>query len=608
MRDALNGKLLPRTTVHRLALGYEKTIADTKKKAGPPAYRQRPPAEQAPPKKSHKRKAVEGGAAAPPPAGRGRAPGDVQTEGQRAGAVARQTKRRLAKGFKAAAAFSAAMGGTAALTTFFVFMLVSAVKKTGRHKRNIFFKSDVVGQVLDDPALFKAFGKAIDMRRKPPISQFVIATLTGVTYTAMDKMRFATAWCPGHSTLLCEIKRLEAHIEATWCPSGPTAAHGTTRTAAEQAAAAAEAARVAASDGAGEDNVAGAPDLDDGELEALEREAAAAVAAARPMDAHDAAEDAAEDRQKQGLALLRLEFPEDAERKLWDRWAGGMDEEQGVFVGANIVHVMAVRGGKLLGFVKALRTKTELFVDEVLVAEEERGPQGLCTHMFNKLAMTVAGRQRLQVKEAKEKVIKGYQRLGYTIWNSPQGGTLGGVEPERLCMFMAAARQTVLRNSAEFCSGTPLAEGTQLLVCAAMPITGITFDHVGKPAAEAQDDAPPLETDADGPVDPMEMEPSMETEVEEETVTDPNGDAGKDDCEADTVGKVADSWGANSVSSAAATMINGTTHAPVPLPHPHTPHAHARSRVSQRCAKRRCRSRAARKPSRASRSRATPRT
>jgi len=125
-------------------------------------------------------------------------------------------------------------------------MLVSTVKKTGRHKRNIFFKSDVVGQVLDDPALFKAFGKAIDMRRKPPISQFVIATLTGVTYTAMDKMRFATAWCP---------------------------------------------------------------DLDDGELEALEREAAAAVAAARPMDAHDAAEDAAEDRQKQGLALLRLEFP-----------------------------------------------------------------------------------------------------------------------------------------------------------------------------------------------------------------------------------------------------------------------------------------------------------
>ena len=526
--------------------------------------------------------------------------------------VARQSRRRLHVGFQAVGACSAALGGAAALTTFFVFMLVSVVKKTGRHKKNIFFKPDVIGQILDDPALFKSFGKELDKRRKPPISQFVIAHLTGVTYTAMDKMRFATAWCPGHSTLLCEIKRLEAHIEATWCPSGKTAAHGTTRTAAEQAAAATEAAREAASDGTGETNGAGAPDLNDRELDSLREDAAAAVAAVRPQDAQDAAEDAAEDRQKQGLALLSLEFPDDTEQKLWDRWAGGMDEEQGVFVGANIVYVMAVRGGKLLGFVKALRTKAELFVDEVLVAEEERGPQGLCTHMFRKLAMTVAGRQRLQVKEAKEKVIKGYQRLGYTIWNPPRSGTFGGEEPDDLCMFMAASRQTVMKNSEAFCIGTPLAEGMQLLVCAALPITGTTFDHVGKPVDAAEEQGPPpLETDADGrDDDPMDgqME-TEETEVEEETVTDPNADAGKDDCDADTVEKVADSWGANSVTSATATMLNGTTHAaPVPLSHLHTPHAHARSRVSQRCAKKRCRSRTARKSSRASRSRVTPRT
>ena len=610
VRDALNGKMVPRTSVHRLALGYEKIIADTKKQAGPPACRQRPPAEQAQPKRLHKRKARVGEAPAPPLAGRGCATGDVQTEGQQASAVARQSRRRMRFAFQAVGACSDALGGVAALTTFFVFMLLSAVKKTGRHKKNIFFKSDIVGQVLDDPALFKAFGKEIDKRRKPPISQFVIAHLTGVTYTAMDKLRFATAWCPGHSTLLGEIKRLEAHIEATWCPSGPTAGHGTTRTAAEQAAAAAEAAREAARDGTGEANGAGAPDLNDQELDSLGKEAAAAIAAARPEDAQDAAEHAAEDRQKQGLALLGREFPDDTEQELWDRWAGGMDEEQGVFVGGNIIYVMAVRGGKLLGFVKALRTKTELFVDEVLVAEEERGPQGLCTHMFRKLAMTVAGRQRLQVKEAKEKVIQGYQRLGYTVWNSPRVGAFEGVEPDDLCMFMAAARQTVLNNSKAFCIATPLAEGTQLLVCAAMPITGTTFDHVGKPAAEAQGPPPP-ETDADGRDDPMDgpMETETEVEVDEETVTDPNTDAGKDDdCDADTVDKVAESWGASSVSSATATMLNGTTHAPMPLSHLHTPHAHARSRVSQRCAKTRCRSRTARKPSRASRSRATPRT
>ena len=601
MRDALNGKLVPRTSVHRLALGYEKIIADTKKQAGPAAQT---PAEQAQPKRLHKRKARVGEAPAPLPTGRGRAPGVLSS----APVVSRQRKRRLRSSFQAVRACSVALGGAAALTSFFVSMLLSVVKKTGTHKKNIFFKSDIVGQVLDDPALFKAFGKEIDKRRKPPISQFVIAHLTGVTYTAMDKLRFATAWCPGHSTLLGEIKRLEAHIEATWCPSGPTAGHGTTRTAAEQAAAAAEAARGAARDGTGEANGAGAPDLNDQELDSLGKEAAAAIAAARPEDARDAAEDAAEDRQKQGLALLSLEFPDDTERELWDRWAGGMDEEQGVFVGANIVYVMAVRGGKLLGFVKALRTKAELFVDEVLVAEEERGPQGLCTHMFRKLAMTVAGRQRLQVQEAKDKVIKGYQRLGYTIWNSPRSGNFEGVEPEDLCMFMAAARQTVLNNSTDFCMATPLAEGTQLLVCAAMPITGTTFDHVGKPAAEAQGPPPLAGTDADGRDDPMDGQVETETETEEETVTDPNTDAGKDACDADTVDTVAESWGASSISSATATMLNGTTHAPVPLSHLHTPHAHARSRVSQRCAKKRCRSRTARKPSRASRSRATPQT
>ena len=607
MRDALNGKLVPRTSVHRLALGYEKIIADTKKQAGPAAQ---PPAEQAQPKRLHKRKARVGEAPAPLPTGRGRAPGDVRTEGQQASAVSRQSRRRLHSSFQAVRACSVALGGAAALTSFFVSMLLSVVKKTGRHKKNIFFKSDIVGQVLDDPALFKAFGKEIDKRRKPPISQFVIAHLTGVTYTAMDKLRFATAWCPGHSTLLGEIKRLEAHIEATWCPSGPTAGHGTTRTAAEQAAAAAEAARGAARDGTGEANGAGAPDLNDQELDSLGKEAAAAIAAARPEDAQDAAEDAAEDRQKQGLALLSLEFPDDTERELWDRWAGGMDEEQGVFVGANIIYVMAVRGGKLLGFVKALRTKAELFVDEVLVAEEERGPQGLCTHMFRKLAMTVAGRQRLQVKEAKEKVIKGYQRLGYTIWTPSRSGTFGGEEADELCTCMAASRQTVLQCSEAFCIGTPLAEGMQLLVCAAMPITGTTFDHVGKPVDAAEEQGPPplAGTDADGRDDPMDGQVETETETEEETVTDPNTDAGKDACDADTVDTVAESWGASSLSSATATMLNGTTHAPVPLSHLHTPHAHARSRVSQRCAKKRCRSRTARKPSRASRSRATPQT
>ena len=111
VRDALNGKLVPRTSVHRLALGYEKIIADTKKQAGPAAQ---PPAEQAQPKNSHKRKARVGEAPAPLPAGRGRwlrQPLDVRTEGQQASADSRQSRRRLRLCFQAVGRAALRWGG-----------------------------------------------------------------------------------------------------------------------------------------------------------------------------------------------------------------------------------------------------------------------------------------------------------------------------------------------------------------------------------------------------------------------------------------------------------------------------------------------------------------
>ena len=572
--------------MHKLALGYEKSIAAMKSAAAPPAAAARrgsaqpQPAGSAEHRPARRNTGLSGGKRKLPPhllKKRGPRSGPAQTEAQQRSATQRQAERLRARRYQAMAACSLVLGGEAALTSFFVYMLVCVVKKTGTWTRNVFLQRDVVGQVLDDPALFKSFSREIDKRRKPPICQFVIAHLTGVTYTAMDKMRFATAWCPGHSTLLGEIKRLEMHIEATWCPSGPTAAHGTTRTAAEQAGAAAEAAR-AASEGTGEGSGAGAPGLDDQELAALDEEAAAAVAATGPQDARGAAEDAAEARQEQGLALLRLEFPDATDEKLWDRWAGGMDDENGVFVGANIVHVMAMRGGKLLGFVKALRTKTEVFVDEVLVAEEERGPQGLNTHMFRKLATTIMGRQRLQVKETSP-AIKSYRRMGYNNWNPSAGSSFAEVEADPHCVFMHAPRATVEQKTESFCKERPLAEGTQLLLCAAMPITGTTFDYVGKPTVAEGQEPPPLEPD--GGLPRAQDGGACPKGPTEEEVTDPNADAGRDDATNAAIdngretGKVATSWGANSVSSAAATMLNGThtrttPHAPPPAPHTRT--------------------------------------
>ena len=98
-----------------------------------------------------------------------------------------------------------------------------------------------------------------------------------------------------------------------------------------------------------------------------------------------------------------------------------MNEGEGVFQDAKIVWVMAMRAGKLLGFVKALKTKHELFIDEALVAAEERGkPHGLNTHMFRLLAQAIAGRLRLQVRETNP-AIRSSRRIGFDDWAARAG-------------------------------------------------------------------------------------------------------------------------------------------------------------------------------------------
>ena len=82
-------------------------------------------------------------------------------------------------------ACSAALGGAGPFTGFFVKMCERAVTIGRKAKgKYVFLQRDIVDQVLDNAPLWKAFKKNMDARRKPPISQFVIAHLTGVTYSA----------------------------------------------------------------------------------------------------------------------------------------------------------------------------------------------------------------------------------------------------------------------------------------------------------------------------------------------------------------------------------------------------------------------------------------
>ena len=41
--------------------------------------------------------------------------------------------------------------------------------------------------------------------------------MSGVTIAAMDKLRFASIWTPGHGTMAKAMKDMEAKLEHVWC-------------------------------------------------------------------------------------------------------------------------------------------------------------------------------------------------------------------------------------------------------------------------------------------------------------------------------------------------------------------------------------------------------
>ncbi|KAL1515172.1 hypothetical protein AB1Y20_004240 [Prymnesium parvum] len=128
---------------------------------------------------------------------------------------------------------------------------------------------------------------------------------------------------------------------------------------------------------------AGGPTWDENDDE-LDEEAEAEMRDARPDGGTDRRrETTATDLDRQGKALLRAQYPEHDEEKVEDQWVGGIEDE-GMFSGCNVVHVMAVSEGKLLGFIKALVTMSEVFVDEILVSTYARG-QALASHLLRQL-------------------------------------------------------------------------------------------------------------------------------------------------------------------------------------------------------------------------------
>ena len=258
LHDAADGKLVPTMHLYSLAKAYESLIDKRdarireleKEKEGNAQQKQQRPAEPPPPRGAQPANAAQQRQrqrtqAAPQGATTveederqdedRRKPGRPVKPTQTAEQKEENEKRYrrhfnwVMNGFISAAAAYA--GGPAGFTLFFVLMLKVATCKTGSWKKNIFLTKDVIKLILDDPDMYAMFRKEVDARRMPTVAAFVNARLSGVTISAMDKLRFATIWTPGHTTLAKAVKHMEKHISTTWCPNGPVASWGTTRTA-----------------------------------------------------------------------------------------------------------------------------------------------------------------------------------------------------------------------------------------------------------------------------------------------------------------------------------------------------------------------------------------
>ena len=326
--DAYDGKLM--WEPHRLARAYEDTIADLRKENDrKDAELRKLRAELAGDKSANTPQQ-------PPPADAT----DASKDQKKAADVAGRSTNyaRTARAFSWLGSISALLGGPVQLTSFLILVL----KDTYRGKKGAV--ADAIPRMLDDDVLRKRIEKEQKKRAKCRIGQFMFAKIERLTNASMDRLRFAMPWCPGHATLAKHMQTFLDALLKNWVPAGPTAGAGVTQMSEEEQAAAAE---------------AEANGSDDVPTEDVQQEAEEELSSTAPGSGM--MESGADVVETQALALLALEFPDMSEEARLEKWSQG---GEGIYDG-RVMHVIVVResDGALLGFVKALRCTTEVFVD-----------------------------------------------------------------------------------------------------------------------------------------------------------------------------------------------------------------------------------------------------
>ena len=441
----------------------------------------------------------------------------------------------------------------------FIISAIKSASKIGRRRtgpralnRYQQLPSDMIEMMFDDDELGRALYKEGDKRRRPPMARYVLTRFQGLTVKAMDLVRFATHYMPGHSTSSAATRDFEMQLSKR-CPSGPKASKGTRMDEEQQRQAA------AAAEEHENDN-----DDDDDDLEA-EADQAVGEEAQREPTQEEAREASADEFTRQALKILHKEYPNHDEPKIWDQWAGGVGLTDAIWKGANSVHVIAHRGGIILGFIKVLLTSRELFLDELLVVEAGRR-QGLATHLLDR-AGRFSSRQsliRLQVNTRIGAVTLYKDAWGMQWWKPRAKGSLyHGIEEsaDPGCAFMEGVRADVLKKVKVLAADKPLADDIQFFVMGAFAIKNMEFDFVGIPDEEWKE----VEQQQEGKQlqEEQEQEPA-EPQQEDETLPfdELSGDTvlGEEDAGCDHT--IKPSHGVLSMADPVNMVLNGTQHGP----------------------------------------------
>ena len=460
--------------------------------------------------------AVQSKAAAEPPKERWRS--------SELGELGIRMRERWAAMFSMAWVLVKMAGGVVGFTNFVVNMIVRVLDR--KHKGH----SD--RELIDEETLKQGFMQNVRVRATLmkwmkefegiPVSRFRFATITaGVTQRGFNALRFAMhGWAPGCARMLRDMYAYLKHLNETYVPAGPEIEIDLDLDEQEQANERAEQRNVDIA--AEEDEVA-----NDGELGATvfvdlqhATDSAAgdeAIAAARIEAACDDADvdvvapaDVAVDwrraAEQQVLDLLAIEFPRAPTTgvgSLSDKWEG-METEQKVFEGSELLQVVAqAADGRVKGFAKGFRMQTqgELYFDETLIAEEDRG-QELLPHMILALidlceqGAPKVKRVRMQCEATKHVVLRGeekaidmvekvYKRVGIsTPWKEKTTGAWEGVGPNEGYVMVTGTRASVLKACEARTNARPLDMGVEMNV----RIGGWKDDVEMQPALEDTED------------------------------------------------------------------------------------------------------------------------